>query len=66
MYFSSKRQQFLVDQGYAFKVVTNLLDSAGGSRPPPPLANQTCLHSIKPNHWQKEQAPFLVLGAIDS
>ncbi|KAK9813915.1 hypothetical protein WJX73_004570 [Symbiochloris irregularis] len=28
MYFSSKRQQFLVDQGYAFKVVTNLLDSA--------------------------------------
>lgn len=29
MYFSAKRQQFLVDQGYAFKVVTNLLDSAG-------------------------------------
>jgi len=26
MYFSQKRQQFLVDQGYAFKVVANLLD----------------------------------------
>lgn len=24
MYFSSKRQQFLVDQGYAFKVITKL------------------------------------------
>ena len=30
MYFSAKRQQFLVDQGYAFKVVTNLLDATGG------------------------------------
>jgi DNA excision repair protein ERCC-3 len=24
MYFSTKRQQFLLDQGYSFKVVTNL------------------------------------------
>jgi len=24
MYYSSKRQQFLVDQGYAFHVITNL------------------------------------------
>ena len=29
MYYSAKRQQFLIDQGYAFKVITNLLD--GGS-----------------------------------
>lgn len=31
MYFSTKRQQFLVDQGYAFKVVTKLegLDGTG-------------------------------------
>lgn len=28
MYYSTKRQQFLVDQGYAFKVVTNLLAGA--------------------------------------
>jgi DNA excision repair protein ERCC-3 len=28
MFFSQKRQQFLVDQGYAFKVVCNLLDPA--------------------------------------
>ena len=26
MFFSTKRQQFLIDQGYSFKVVTNLLD----------------------------------------
>jgi len=24
MYYSAKRQQFLVDQGYAFKVIPNL------------------------------------------
>ena len=28
MYYSSKRQQFLVDQGYAFKVITELTDMA--------------------------------------
>jgi len=28
MYYSAKRQQFLVDQGYSFKVVANLLDQA--------------------------------------
>lgn len=26
MYFSTKRQQFLIDQGYSFKVITNLLE----------------------------------------
>jgi ERCC3/RAD25/XPB C-terminal helicase len=26
MYYSTKRQQFLIDQGYSFKVITNLLD----------------------------------------
>lgn len=26
MFYSTKRQQFLIDQGYQFKVVTNLLD----------------------------------------
>jgi DNA excision repair protein ERCC-3 len=28
MFYSTKRQQFLVDQGYSFKVVTNLLAGA--------------------------------------
>eukprot|EP00158_Paraphelidium_tribonemae_P008407 Partr_v1_DN28572_c1_g2_i5_m73798 putative dna repair helicase len=28
MYYSTKRQQFLIDQGYAFKVITNLPPSA--------------------------------------
>jgi len=28
MYYSSKRQQFLVDQGYSFRVVSDLLDRA--------------------------------------
>jgi len=31
MYFSTKRQQFLIDQGYSFKVITNLLDLAEDS-----------------------------------
>lgn len=26
MYFSTKRQQFLIQQGYAFKVVSNIID----------------------------------------
>jgi hypothetical protein len=29
MYFSTKRQQFLVDQGYSYHVVTNLLEAGG-------------------------------------
>ena len=29
MFFSTKRQQFLIDQGYSFKIITNLLDAAG-------------------------------------
>ena len=31
MFYSTKRQQFLIDQGYQFKVVTNLLDEEGRS-----------------------------------
>ena len=31
MYYSTKRQQFLIDQGYSFKIITNLLDAAGGN-----------------------------------
>lgn len=34
MYYSTKRQQFLIDQGYSFKVITNLLDATGV---PPPM-----------------------------
>ncbi len=37
MYYSTKRQQFLIDQGYSFKVITNLLDAAG-DRPHPHLS----------------------------
>jgi len=32
MYYSTKRQQFLIDQGYSFKVITNLLDNAAEGR----------------------------------
>lgn len=31
MFYSAKRQQFLIDQGYAFKVITNLLDASSAS-----------------------------------
>ena len=52
MYYSTKRQQFLIDQGYAFKVITNLLDNAGAqkeaaSKPStvcPPIALSGLLH----------------------
>lgn len=30
MYYSTKRQQFLIDQGYSFHVVTNLVDDNAG------------------------------------
>uniref|UniRef100_A0A1D2AEI6 DNA 3'-5' helicase n=1 Tax=Auxenochlorella protothecoides TaxID=3075 RepID=A0A1D2AEI6_AUXPR len=30
VYFTSKRQQFLVDQGYSYKVIPSLLENAGG------------------------------------
>ena len=30
MYYSTKRQQFLVDQGYSFKVVSNLFSEEDG------------------------------------
>lgn len=29
VYFTTKRQQFLIDQGYAYKVIPSLLDVAG-------------------------------------
>ncbi|CAL5214860.1 unnamed protein product [Lathyrus oleraceus] len=32
MYYSTKRQQFLIDQGYSFKVITSLPPSDEGSR----------------------------------
>ena len=34
MYYSTKRQQFLIDQGYSFKVITNLLDATGAAPSP--------------------------------
>jgi len=32
MFYSTKRQQFLIDQGYAFKVITSLLDTVDRGR----------------------------------
>lgn len=29
VFFTNKRQQFLIDQGYAYKVLSNILESAG-------------------------------------
>ena len=29
MYFTNKRQQFLIDQGYSYKVLANILEQAG-------------------------------------
>lgn len=30
VYFTAKRQRFLIDQGYAYKVIPSILDAAGG------------------------------------
>lgn len=38
MYYSSKRQQFLIDQGYAFKIITHL---DGMDKAQPPLGFET-------------------------
>lgn len=32
VFFTAKRQQFLIDQGYSYKVIPSLLEAAGGSR----------------------------------
>lgn len=29
VFFTAKRQQFLIDQGYSYRVIPNLLESAG-------------------------------------
>lgn len=44
MYYSSKRQQFLIDQGYAFKVITQL---DGMDKADPPLAFQTTAEQVE-------------------
>ena len=41
MYYSTKRQQFLIDQGYAFKVITNL---------PPETVDPNDPHAINPKN----------------
>jgi len=53
MYYSTKRQQFLIDQGYSFKVITSL--------PPPDAGSSLGYHS------QEEQLSLLgkVLNAGD-
>ena len=42
MYYSTKRQQFLIDQGYSFKIITNLLDAAGLPASPSLLGWRAC------------------------
>ena len=49
MYYSTKRQQFLIDQGYSFKVITNLLDATGAS-PFPMLRSCAPGNLAGPNH----------------
>lgn len=47
MYYSTKRQQFLIDQGYSFKVITNLLDTAGMLPPPSCQHANVHVHLLK-------------------
>ena len=45
MFYSTKRQQFLIDQGYQFKVVTSLLDPE-------------CEYFSFPFDWEKSRGAF--------
>lgn len=49
MYYSTKRQQFLIDQGYSFKVITNLLDATGAA-PFSMLRNCARCYHARPTH----------------
>ena len=57
MYYSTKRQQFLIDQGYSFKVITNLLDNAGALLLVPDCRALDRLHHCEsfPGRLQHEQ-----------
>ncbi|GKB28737.1 DNA repair helicase XPB1 [Tanacetum coccineum] len=47
MYFSTKRQQFLIDQGYSFKVITSL--------PPPDRGAELYYHSLEDQNQLLEE-----------
>ena len=51
MYYSTKRQQFLIDQGYSFKVITGLLDSMVRRLPP------CCSHLYHPSPRDLDLTP---------
>eukprot|EP00966_Prymnesium_polylepis_P259987 6005689-Prymnesium_polylepis.1 len=77
MYYSTKRQQFLVDQGYAFKVITNLAgmdddDSWTTRSPSPPSASRPAIapepkapspHPAPPEAPTFWAAPCVCLGS---
>lgn len=52
MFYSTKRQQFLIDQGYQFKVVTNLLDEQGET--PWSLEIESCIPWMACLDWRSD------------
>jgi len=62
MFYSTKRQQFLIDQGYQFKIVTNLLDDEGA---PPPLRSQFA-HPPAPKIHSSQETPQLACECNDA
>ena len=59
MYYSTKRQQFLIDQGYSFKVITNLLDATGAA-PVPLLRNCAPCKHAGPTHVDSFRNPCTI------
>ena len=61
MFYSSKRQQYLIDQGYTFKIVTNLCDIADqdaierGFQYATPEADRELLRTILNSDSEKDQ-----------
>lgn len=51
MYYSTKRQQFLIDQGYSFKVITNLLDATGALLVSATIATHQAQAAITRTNW---------------
>lgn len=47
MYYSTKRQQFLIDQGYSFKVITDILKGQDESQ----LCYSTKKDQARGNHF---------------
>ena len=55
MYYSAKRQQYLIDQGYTFKVVTDIPSLDRDSKVQTPQEELDLLNDVLCAQWEKDQ-----------